>query len=50
VKTIWPCIEAGKITPLIDRVFPMHEAAKAHAYMESGQHIGKIVLKNPEIE
>ena len=42
--SIWPLIEAGKIRPVIDSTFPLAEAAKAHARMESGAHIGKIVL------
>ncbi len=43
-KTIWPLIEAGKIKPVMDKTFPLAEASKAHAHMESGAHIGKIVL------
>lgn len=42
--TVWPLIEAGKIKPVIHQVFPAAQAAQAHALMESGQHIGKIVL------
>jgi NADPH:quinone reductase len=41
---VWPLIEAGRCKPVIDSVFPLVEAAKAHARMESGMHIGKIVL------
>jgi len=41
---IWPLIENGKIRPKIFAVFPLSEAAKAHRLMESGRHIGKIVL------
>lgn len=41
---VWPLLESGEVKPLIDRVFPLHEAASAHRLMESGQHIGKIVL------
>ncbi len=41
---IWPLIESGKIKPVIHATFPFEEAAKAHALMESGVHIGKIVL------
>ncbi len=44
-KYIWPRLAAGAIKPLIDRSFPLAEAAKAHACMESGALIGKIVLK-----
>jgi NADPH2:quinone reductase len=43
-KNVWPLIEAGKIKPVIHSTFPAAEAAKAHALMESNQHIGKIVL------
>jgi NADPH2:quinone reductase len=43
-KNIWPLIEAGKIKPVIHSTFPAAEAAKAHALMESNQHVGKIVL------
>lgn len=42
---VWPLLEAGKIKPVIDATFPLAEAAKAHARMEDGAHIGKIVLK-----
>jgi NADPH2:quinone reductase len=40
----WPLIEAGRIRPVINRVFPAAQAALAHALMESSQHVGKIVL------
>ncbi len=40
----WPLIEAGKVKPVIHSVFPLAEAAKAHALMESSEHIGKIIL------
>ncbi|MSQ71562.1 MAG: NAD(P)H-quinone oxidoreductase [Betaproteobacteria bacterium] len=43
-ERIWPLIESGKIKPVIYKTFPLAEAAKAHALMESSQHIGKIVL------
>ncbi len=41
---VWPLIEAGRIKPVIHSVFPAAQAAQAHALMESGEHIGKIVL------
>jgi putative PIG3 family NAD(P)H quinone oxidoreductase len=41
----WPLIEAGKVKPVIDSIFPLTDAAKAHARMESSAHIGKIVLE-----
>jgi NADPH2:quinone reductase len=42
---VWPLLEAGRIKPVIERVFEGREAAAAHALMESGQHVGKIVLR-----
>jgi NADPH:quinone reductase len=41
---VWPHLEEGRIKPVIYRVFPAAQAAQAHALMESGEHIGKIVL------
>jgi NADPH2:quinone reductase len=43
-RNVWPQIEAGTIKPVIDSTFPLADAAKAHARMESSAHIGKIVL------
>lgn len=43
-EIVWPLIETGKIKPVIDSVFPLAQADKAHERMESGEHIGKIVL------
>lgn len=43
-QKVWPLIEAKKIRPVIFKVFPLADAAGAHALMESGAHIGKIVL------
>jgi NADPH2:quinone reductase len=43
-EKVWPLIEAGAIRPVIHCVFPLDQAAQAHALMESGTHIGKIVL------
>ena len=44
-RTVWPHVEAGRLKPVIDRVFPLSDAAGAHALMDSGAHVGKIVLK-----
>ena len=41
----WPLIESGAVRPVMDRTFPLAEAAAAHARMEAGEHIGKIVLQ-----
>jgi NADPH:quinone reductase len=43
-KQVWPHIEAGRIRVVTNRVFPLAEAAQAHALMESAQHVGKILL------
>jgi putative PIG3 family NAD(P)H quinone oxidoreductase len=43
-EKVWPLIESGKIRVVTGRTFPLAEAAKAHALMESAQHTGKIVL------
>jgi putative PIG3 family NAD(P)H quinone oxidoreductase len=43
-ERVWPMIDAGRIAPVMDSRFPLDEAAKAHARMESSAHIGKIVL------
>ena len=44
-KTVWPYAEGGRLKPVIDSVFPLTDAAEAHARMESGEHVGKIVLE-----
>jgi putative PIG3 family NAD(P)H quinone oxidoreductase len=41
---VWPLIEAGRVRPVIDRVFPLAEAPEAHRLMENGSHFGKILL------
>jgi putative PIG3 family NAD(P)H quinone oxidoreductase len=43
-KTVWPYVEGGRLKPVIDRIFPLEQAADAHARMEAGEHVGKIVL------
>jgi NADPH2:quinone reductase len=44
-QLLWPLLASGQIKPIVDRVFPMEEAAAAHRRMESSRHIGKIVLR-----
>jgi len=44
-RNVWPDIEAGQLRPEMDKTFPLAEAADAHAHMESGAHVGKIVLE-----
>ncbi|MBI3155208.1 MAG: NAD(P)H-quinone oxidoreductase [Burkholderiales bacterium] len=41
---VWPLLEAGVVRPVVHRALPAAEAAAAHALMESGTHVGKIVL------
>lgn len=43
-ERVWPLLEAGQVRPVIHSTFAASDAAKAHALMESNQHIGKIVL------
>jgi putative PIG3 family NAD(P)H quinone oxidoreductase len=43
-RTVWPFVEQGRLKPEIDATFPLSQAAEAHRRMESGDHIGKIVL------
>ena len=43
-ETVWPMIEAGAFRPQVHSTFPLADAAVAHRLMESGDHIGKIVL------
>ena len=40
-----PLFDSGRITPVVDRCFPLEAAAEAHAYMESNRNFGKIVLR-----
>jgi NADPH:quinone reductase-like Zn-dependent oxidoreductase len=42
--TVWPWIEAGKIKAVVDKTFPLEQAAEAHAYLEAGAHVGKVML------
>jgi putative PIG3 family NAD(P)H quinone oxidoreductase len=44
-KTVWPYVEGGRLKPVIDTTFPLAQAAAAHERMESGEHVGKIVLE-----
>lgn len=44
-ENVWPLIEEGKVRPVMDSEFALADAASAHARMEEGSHIGKIILK-----
>jgi NADPH2:quinone reductase len=43
-ERVWPLLASGQVRPLVDRTFPLREAAAAHRALESGEVIGKIVL------
>lgn len=43
--TVWPMVCDSALRPEMDRIFPLADAAGAHAYMESGAHVGKILLE-----
>ena len=43
-KTVWPYVEGNRLKPAMDHAFPLAEAGAAHARMEAGDHVGKIVL------
>jgi putative PIG3 family NAD(P)H quinone oxidoreductase len=42
---VWPLLEAGQVHVPVDRVFALDQVADAHRYLESSQHIGKIILR-----
>jgi NADPH:quinone reductase-like Zn-dependent oxidoreductase len=46
-ETVWPLVGDGELRPVMDTSFALHEAAAAHARMEQGSHVGKIVLNMP---
>lgn len=43
-RTVWPYVEGGRLRPVIDSRFPLADVSRALARMESGEHVGKIVL------
>jgi putative PIG3 family NAD(P)H quinone oxidoreductase len=43
--TVWPWIAAGKVRSVVDRTFPLAQASAAHAWLEGGTHVGKVVLE-----
>jgi NADPH:quinone reductase-like Zn-dependent oxidoreductase len=45
LRTVWPYVQGGRLRPVIDSVFPLDQAAEAHARMDAGDHVGKIVLE-----
>ena len=47
VADLMPAIAAGRIRPVVDRVFPFDQLEAARAHMEANRHLGKIVLSMP---
>jgi len=45
LEHVYPLIESGAVSPVVDRVFALEEAEQAQDYMKSGQHMGKIILR-----
>jgi putative PIG3 family NAD(P)H quinone oxidoreductase len=43
-RVVWPWIAAGKLKTQIDKTFPLEQAAEAHAHLEAGAHVGKVIL------
>jgi NADPH:quinone reductase-like Zn-dependent oxidoreductase len=43
-ENVWPQIEKGEVRPVLHATFPLAAAAEAHRALESGTHVGKIVL------
>jgi putative PIG3 family NAD(P)H quinone oxidoreductase len=44
-ERVWPLLSSRQLKVIVERVFPISEAAEAHRYLESGAHIGKVILK-----
>jgi putative PIG3 family NAD(P)H quinone oxidoreductase len=44
-RTVWPFAEGGRLRPVVDAIFPLDQVADAHRRLESGEHVGKIVLQ-----
>lgn len=44
-RVVWPWVADGKVNAIVDRTFPLTEAAAAHAYLEGGEHFGKVMLE-----
>ena len=44
-KYAWPLLDSGEVKPIIDSIFPMAQVRDAHRRLESGSHIGKVLLQ-----
>ncbi|MGH3016460.1 MAG: zinc-binding dehydrogenase, partial [Gaiellaceae bacterium] len=45
---VYELVKSGRAQPVVDRVFPLAEAAAAHVHLEAGRQLGKVVLRIPE--
>ena len=45
VENVWPKVATGEVKPTMYKELPIQEAEAAHAILESGTHVGKVVLK-----
>jgi NADPH2:quinone reductase len=45
LEHVFPLLESGVVRPVVDRIFPLEEAEQAQDYMQSGDHMGKIILQ-----
>ena len=43
-KAVWPLIESGDVKPVVDSIYPLHAVQDAHRRLESGGHVGKVLL------
>lgn len=41
---VWPLVASGAVKPMVDRTFPLEQVAAAHEYLDSGEHVGKVLL------
>lgn len=48
VEKVWPKIESGAMKPSVYKVLPMEKAEEAHAILQRGENIGKVVLRVAE--
>lgn len=44
VENVWPLVADGQVAPIVHAVLPLEEAAEAHRLIDSGDHVGKILL------
>ena len=45
LEHVYPHLQSGAVKPLVDSIYPLEEVEEAHSHMESGEHMGKIILR-----